>query len=229
MIGIIGAMEVEVENLRSQMENPAAETVSGMEFTRGRLRGQDIVLAKCGIGKVFAAACAQTMAIRYGVTAIVNSGVAGTLTTELHIGDVAVSDACVQHDMDTTAIGDPAGLISGINIVEIPADKELAEGLEAACRRTGARVRRGLIASGDQFVAGEKRLRIIELFSPAAVEMESGAIAQVAYINGIRFAALRVISDEADGSASVDYPTFVKKAAATSSAIVLSWLENFKG
>lgn len=224
MIGIIGAMEVEVERLREQMEDPVKETVSGMEFVRGKLRGQNVVLAKSGIGKVFAAICAQTMAIRYGVTTLVNSGVAGTMTPELHIGDVAISTACVQHDMDTSALGDPVGLISGINIVELPCDASLADGLEAAAKKAGVNCRRGLIASGDQFVAGERRNAILERFSPVAVEMESGAIAQVAYVNGCRFVALRVISDEADGSAQIDYPTFVKKAAATSSGLVLDWL-----
>ena len=229
MIGIIGAMEIEVEQLRSQMKNLSKETVSGIEFSRGELCGKEVVLARCGIGKVFAAICAQTMVIRYGVTTLVNSGVAGTLTPELHIGDVAISSGCVQHDMDTSAIGDPVGLISGINLIELPADKALADGLEAAAEKAGVNCRRGIIASGDQFVAGERRLAIIERFSPVAVEMESGAIAQAAYVNGCRFAALRVISDEADGSATVDYPVFVKKAAAISSKLMLDWLSSFEG
>ena len=112
--GIIGAMDIEVTILRSMMKNARTETVSGIDFIIGSLEGRRVVLARSGVGKVFAALCAQTMILKFGVTEIVNSGVAGTLTPELHIGDVAISTACVQHDMDTSAVGDPVGLISGI-------------------------------------------------------------------------------------------------------------------
>ena len=80
MIGIIGAMEVEVALLKAKMENPVTERVSGIDFVRGTLMGQDVVLAQCGVGKVFAAVCAQTMIVKFGATIIVNSGVSGKLT-----------------------------------------------------------------------------------------------------------------------------------------------------
>ncbi|MGN1209975.1 MAG: 5'-methylthioadenosine/adenosylhomocysteine nucleosidase [Duodenibacillus sp.] len=225
MIGIIGAMEVEDAHLRGQMQDARVENVSGIDFYCGRLYGRDVVLAKCGIGKVFAALCAQTMILKFGVRCIVNSGVAGTLTEELHIGDVAVATACVQHDMDTSPLGDPFGLLSGINVVELSADTTMVEQLDRVCREAGVNHRLGPVATGDQFVhTMERRRWIAETFRAVAVEMEAGAIAHVCYVNRVPFAVIRVISDEASGEAHVDYASFVQKAAATSSDITLRWL-----
>lgn len=223
--GIIGAMDVEVAILRSMMKNARTETVSGIDFIIGSLEGRRVVLARSGVGKVFAALCAQTMILKFGVTKIVNSGVAGTLTPELHIGDVAISTACVQHDMDTTAVGDPVGLISGINMIELPADTKIADELDRVCAAANVNHRLGVIASGDQFVhTTERREWIVSTFKASAVEMEAAAIAQVCFVNKIPFAAIRVISDEASGDVKIDYMTFVKAAAATSSDIALRWL-----
>ena len=225
MIGIIGAMDIEVAILRDKMVNPTVETISGVDFTRGKLEGRDVVLARSGVGKVFAAICAQTMILKYGVKAIINSGVAGTLTGELHIGDVAISTACVQHDMDTSPVGDPVGLLSGINVVELPADTTLVGELDKVCADAGVNHRLGVIATGDQFVAThERRDWIRDQFKAIAVEMEAGSIAHVCYVNKVPFASIRVISDEASGDVHIDYMTFVKKAAATSSDITLRWL-----
>ena len=223
--GIIGAMDVEVAILRSMMKNARTETVSGIDFIIGSLEGRRVVLARSGVGKVFAALCAQTMILKFGVPEIVNSGVAGTLTPELHIGDVAISTACVQHDMDTTAVGDPVGLISGINMIELPADTKIADELDRVCAAANVNHRLGVIASGDQFVhTTERREWIVSTFKASAVEMEAAAIAQVCFVNKIPFAAIRVISDEASGDVKIDYMTFVKAAAATSSDIALRWL-----
>lgn len=225
MIGIIGALDIEVAILRDKMVNPTVETISGVDFIRGKLEGRDVVLARSGVGKVFAAICAQTMILKYGVKAIINSGVAGTLTGELHIGDVAISTACVQHDMDTSPVGDPVGLLSGINVVELPADTTLVGELDKVCADAGVNHRLGVIATGDQFVAThERRDWIRDQFKAIAVEMEAGSIAHVCYVNKVPFASIRVISDEASGDVHIDYMTFVKKAAATSSDITLRWL-----
>ena len=225
MIGIIGAMDIEVAILRDKMVNPTVETISGVDFIRGKLEGRDVVLARSGVGKVFAAICAQTMILKYGVKAIINSGVAGTLTGELHIGDVAISTACVQHDMDTSPVGDPVGLLSGINVVELPADTTLVGELDKVCADAGVNHRLGVIVTGDQFVAThERRDWIRDQFKAIAVEMEAGSIAHVCYVNKVPFASIRVISDEASGDVHIDYMIFVKKAAATSSDITLRWL-----
>lgn len=187
MIGLIAAMDVEMESLRSHMENPVSETISGICFVSGTLEGRPVVTAVCGIGKVFAALCAQTMILRYSPEAIINTGVAGTLTDALSIGAVAVSSAVVQHDMDTSALGDPVGMISGINKVELPADDRLCGPAEAACAKVlGIRTQTGVIASGDQFIAEDARKEAIACtFHAIACEMEGAAIGQVCWVNRV--------------------------------------------
>ena len=119
MIGIIGAMGVEVLALAELLENKKCEKISGIEYMSGTIYGKDVVLAVCGIGKVFAAICAQTMILKYNPDVIINTGVAGTLSDELSIGDIAIADSVVQHDMDTSPLGDPVGMLSDINIIKI--------------------------------------------------------------------------------------------------------------
>ena len=134
MVGIIGAMHIEVETIKALMENKTVEKISGVEYVKGTLHGKEIVAAVCGIGKVAAAMCTQTMILKYSPDCIINTGVGGSLSTKLAIGDIAVAESLVQHDMDTSPLGDPIGLISGINIVNIPADESvinlLSEGIE---------------------------------------------------------------------------------------------------
>lgn len=221
MIGIIAAMDVEMKSLRSYMENTETEVISGIRFVRGTLEGKDVVTAVCGIGKVFAALCAQTMILHYQPQAIINTGVAGTLTDALTIGSIAVSSAVVQHDMDTSPLGDPIGLISGINKVELPADRLLSGQLSACAKVMGAKTATGVIASGDQFVASaERKAFIAEHFKAIACEMEGAAVGQVCYVNKVPFCVLRAISDSADGSSHMDYPTFVQMAAEQSVALM---------
>lgn len=221
MIGIIGAMSVEVEALKAEMTDKTTETVSGIEFVRGKLCGRDAVVAQCGIGKVFAALCAQTMILRYDTDTVINTGVAGTLSGELGIGDIAVSTACIQHDMDTSPLGDPVGLISGINVVEMPADAALCDAVCQVADELGINTRRGIIASGDCFVSStEKKKYIVDNFGAISCEMEGGSIAQVCYVNGVSYVVIRSISDSADGSAHMDYGEFVKLAADRSTRVV---------
>ena len=221
MTGIIGAMSVEVEALKSKIINPKRECFSGIEFVSGILCGAEVVVAQCGIGKVFAAVCAQTMIIKYGVKRIINTGVAGTLCDKVGILDFAVSSAVVQHDMDTTAIGDAPGLISGINIVEIPASAELCERVIALGRAQGNRCEGGIIASGDQFINNAERKAFIrDTFGAIACEMEGAAIGHTCYLSGVDFVVIRCISDNASGEAEMEYPEMVKLAAVRSQALV---------
>lgn len=221
MIGIIGAMSVEVEALKEKIENARSEKISGTEFVSGTLCGRAVVVAQCGIGKVFAAICAQTMILRYGVKAIINTGVAGTLTPELGILDLAVSTAVVQHDMDTTAIGDAPGLISGINTVRIPASKALCETVIRLGRAQGNSCVGGVIASGDQFInSTERKTYIRDTFGAIACEMEGAAIGHVCYVSGVDFVIIRCISDNASGEAEMEYPEMVSRAAIKSQALV---------
>ena len=184
MIGIIGAMQTEVELLIGKLEGAKKETVSGIDFFSGILNDREVVIAKCGIGKVFAAICAQTMILRFGVSLIINTGVGGAISDELEIGDIAVSTAVVQHDMDTSAIGDPVGLISGINVIEIPADKKIADTVMAAADVIGYRCLSGIVASGDRFIAGkENKKKIADTFSALVVIGIVGKVVLQALLN----------------------------------------------
>lgn len=223
LIGIIGAMEIEVEGLRAQMTDAREETVSGIRFTKGRLAGCPVVTAKCGVGKVAAALCAEAMILHFGVDALLNTGVAGGLAEGLTVGDAVLADFVVQHDMDTSALGDPVGLISGLDLVKIPADKALLDTLTAAAKATGLNALVGTVASGDLFVADPAdKARIVAQFGAAACEMEGAAIGQVAYTNGVPFAVLRVISDGGDG---MEFSQFVGLAAARSTKVTRAFVE----
>ena len=225
MIGIIAAMNVEMESLRSHIEHPVTETVGGVTYVSGRLEGQEVVTAVCGVGKVFAALCAQAMILRYRPECIINTGVAGTLTDRLSVGDIAVSTGVVQHDMDTSPIGDPLGLISGINKVVLPADEALAKKLTACASALGIKTLPGIVASGDQFVASAARKAfIVGQFDAIACEMEGAAVGQACYVNGVPFCVLRAISDSADGSSHMDYPAFTRLAAEQSVRLLLAFL-----
>ena len=225
LTGIICAMQLEMDGLRAQMTDTVSGTVSGIEFVRGTLCGAPVVTAVCGVGKVFAALCAQTMILRYAPARLINTGVAGSLSPALTIGNIAIARDVVQHDMDTSPLGDPVGLLSGINIVHIPADPALGEALEASAAACGLTVRRGTIATGDQFISsGEQKSRIRDSFDAIACEMEGGAIGHVCFVNGIPFAVLRAISDGGDEEASMDYPTFARMAAENSVRVLTDYL-----
>jgi adenosylhomocysteine nucleosidase len=226
MIGIIGAMSAEVEALKAKIENTKTERISGAEFVSGRLSGKDVVVAQCGIGKVFAAICAQTMILRYGATTLINTGVAGTLSDKIGILDFAISSGVVQHDMDTTAIGDAPGLISGINIVEIPAASSLCDVAVSTAIEQGNRAIAGIVASGDQFINNASRKTFIrDTFGAVCCEMEGAAIGQVCYVNGVDFVIIRCISGNASGEAEMEYPEMVKIAAVKSQQLVEAILE----
>ncbi len=225
-LGIIAAMDKEAIPLIEQMTNTTAETVSGITFTGGNLRGHSVVVAVCGIGKVFAAMCAQTMILRFAPACVINTGVAGSLSTKLKIGDLAIADKVVQHDMDTSALGDPKGLISGINEVYLPADKAMGDRLVSCAADIGANALRGVIASGDRFVSDNAyKAFITETFDGIACEMEGAAIGQVCFVNNVPFAIVRAISDDASGEAQMDYPQFAALAAKQSVALLCRMAE----
>lgn len=224
-VGIIAAMQVEADGIKARLENASVETVSGIDFVSGSIGEKNVVVAKCGVGKVFAALCAEAMILKYSPDCIINTGVAGALNEKLHILDSVVADSVVQHDMDTSAIGDPVGMISGINVTYIPADSRVAAVLADSAQTAGANVIRGTVASGDQFVAdNEKKEKIRSLFGADACEMEGAAIGHVCYVNNVPFGVVRAISDGGDDDASMDFPTFAAKAAEISSAAVLEFL-----
>ncbi len=225
-LGIIAAMEIEAKPLIETMTDTVCETVSGITFTKGTLRGHAAVVAVCGIGKVFAALCAQTMILTYAPQRVINTGVAGSLTARLKIGDLAVAEKVVQHDMDTSPLGDPVGMISGINEVHLPADAGTVALLTAAAKDIGVHTLPGVIASGDQFVSdATKKAWIADTFGAISCEMEGAAIGQVCYVNKVPFAVVRAISDDASGEAQMDYPQFAQMAAKNSVALITRMAE----
>jgi len=228
MIGIIGAMTVEVERLQSLMTEKKVDNISGMSFYSGKINGKEVVVTGCGIGKVFAAICAQTMILRYNIDCLINTGVAGSLSDELDIFDTVVSSGVVQHDMDTSPIGDPVGLISGINKIEIEADARLIALADKAAEKLNIKYMNGVVASGDQFIATDaQRKRIFEHFSPLCCEMEGAAIGHVAYVNNVPFVVIRAISDGASKDSSMDFPTFCARAAENSASITLELIKDY--
>jgi len=225
-IGIIGAMDVEVAGLIEFMENIKKETISSTVYYEGTLQGKNVVVAKCGVGKVHAAVCAQTMILKYKPDVIINTGVAGSLNSKLDIADLVISDSVVQHDMDTSGIGDPIGLISGVNLINIPCPKDLVEQIEKSAKTIeDTNVIVGTIASGDQFICNQdKRDYIVKHFDALCAEMEGAAIGHVCYLNNVDFCIIRAISDKADGSAHMDFPTFAKIAAKKSTQLINTFL-----
>ena len=222
-IGIIGAMEPEVEAIIATLEEKKSETVSRITFYTGKIGEKTVAVAKCGIGKVFAALCAEIMILKYNPDLLVNTGVGGALASGITTGDIVIASDLCQHDMDTSAIGDPKGLVSGINMIFFEADKRANEILLTSAKSLGLNARLGRIASGDKFIASkEDKTRIMTDFSADACEMEGCAIAQTAFVNGTPFAVVRAISDSADGEATMDYPTFLPLAASNSTNLTLA-------
>lgn len=226
MIGIIGAMKIEVEGFNAEMQNPVCETFSGITYTRGTLCGKEVVTAVCGVGKVFAAVCAQTMALKYSPSLIINTGVGGSLSPELSVGDVAVASSVVQHDMDTTALGDEKGLLSGINMVNLPCDVNAVQAMKNSLSSLGIHCISGVIASGDQFISSnDAKKRIVSEFNAVVCEMEGASIGHVCYINKTPFIVVRAVSDSADGGAVEDFPKFAKESSEKSIKAVKKFLE----
>jgi len=227
-IGIIGALEDEVSEIISRLDNKTTEKVGSIEFNLGEIFGKRIVIARCGVGKVFAAICAEAMIIKYAPSLIVNSGVGGALDRALRPCDIVFADKLVQHDMDTSPLGDPVGLISGINRVYFETDQRAGEILAKAASELGVNYLVGTVATGDKFIsAKEDKDRITSLFGASACEMEGGAIAHTAFVNGTPFMVVRAISDSADGDACMDYPTFLPIATKTSTALTLALIEKY--
>ena len=215
-LGIIGAMEVEIATLRENLQNMTLTTRAGMEFASGELEGLPVVVVQCGVGKVNAGLCVQILCDCFGVTHVVNTGVAGSLSAKLDIGDLVVSQDAMYHDFDCSIFGDRyvKGQVPGMPVT-FPADETLmAYAFSASEKVNLGHTTIGRIASGDQFVSekGQKE-NIISVTKAICTEMEGTAIAHAAYRNQTPFVILRAISDKADDSSEMDYPTFEAIAA----------------
>lgn len=221
--GIIGAMELEVETLKSKMAVSQIVKKAGMDFFEGSLNGARVVIVRSGVGKVNAALCVQILADLFEVTHIINTGVAGSLNAKLDIGDILVSRDAIHHDVDATIFGYKPGEVPQLGIREFPADERLMQLAKTTCERVNPDCHAviGRVVSGDQFISSKEiKKKLSADFQGDCAEMEGTAIAHGAYLNQIPFVIIRAISDKADDSAEMDYPTFEKAAALHSAALV---------
>ena len=227
-IGIIGAMDVEVTSLEDASDITKTTKIAEMEFCEGTLGGKDVVIVKCGMGKVNAGICAHTLINDFDCTRIINTGVAGSLDNQINIGDIVVSTDAVQHDFDVEAIGFQKGEIPYTGLYAFPADDDLRAAAVAAVKESAPDINvfEGRVCSGDQFITTkEQKEKIINNFGGMCCEMEGAAIAQVCYLNSTPYVVIRAISDKPDETEIVDYKEFEAKAAARCAAIVRYMVE----
>lgn len=228
MLGIIGAMDEEVAKLKESMTDVKVMTKADMDFYEGKLNNHPVVVVRSGIGKVNAAMCTQILADVYEVDAIVNTGIAGSLDAKIDIGDIVLATDTLEHDMDAVAFGYPLGQIPRMDVLSFEADAKLRTLAQKACEEAGLSVKifEGRVVSGDEFVSDkDKKEWLIENFAGLCTEMEGAAIGHAAYLNHIPYLVIRAISDKADDSASVDYPTFEARAIENSVKLMLKLCE----
>lgn len=228
MIGIIGAMDQEVKALKEAMEVKEVRERASMTFVIGTLSGKDVTVVRSGVGKVNAACCAQILASEIGVDKLINTGIAGSLDARIDIGDMVISTDALYHDMNAVDFGYPVGWIPGMDVLSFPADEEMIRLAVQACEQANPEISTftGRIVTGDQFVAADDvKKKIVDTFGGLCTEMEGAAIAHAAYLNHIPYVIVRAISDKADGSATMDYPTFELKAIEHSVRLVKKFVE----
>ena len=222
-IGIIGAMPDEVELLKAAMRIEEVRKIADMEFCRGDLDGRKAVVVQCGIGKVNAGICAQILISLFGVSCVINTGVAGSLDNAIEIGDIVVSTDAVQHDYDVSPIGFHIGEIPYTGLYAFQADEKLRAMAVSAAAECAPDIRafEGRVCSGDQFIASSgQKAKILSDFGGMCCEMEGAAIAQVCYLNHVPFVIIRAISDKADDSEEMAYEEFEQASAKRCGGIV---------
>ncbi|KIR02594.1 5'-methylthioadenosine nucleosidase / S-adenosylhomocysteine nucleosidase [Lachnospiraceae bacterium TWA4] len=231
MLGIIGAMDEEVARLKEVMSDVNVTKKAGMMFYQGKLSDKDVVVVRSGIGKVNAGMCAQILVDLFNVDALINTGIAGSLHADINIGDIVLSTDALQHDMDATGFGYALGEIPRMETSTFKADETLIEVAKTACKKVNPDISvfTGRVVSGDQFISDKaKKHWLTENFNGYCTEMEGAAIAQAAYLNNVPFLIVRAISDKADDSATMDYPTFEAKAIEHSVNLMLEMAKNYK-
>lgn len=226
MLGIIGAMDVEVQKIKNAVEKPMLSRYAGCEFVCGFINSVTVCVAQCNPGKVNAALCAQAMIDKFDVDKIINIGVACSLSPDVKIKNIVVASDVCEYDIDITALGEPRGFINGLNVIKIETDAEISERLSQIAINCGEKIHRGTITSGDTFIAStDLKAMLSTTFGAICGEMEGAAIGHVCCANEIPFAVLRSVSDGGDENSQIDYPTFKKIAAEKSTAIILKFIE----
>lgn len=214
-IAVISALQEEIDGLKQRLLDRTTHTIAGIDVYRGFLEGRPVTAAVCGVGKVNAALCTQLLIDHYAPAAVINPGVAGGIDPRVEIGDMVVSSAACYHDFDTTALGNPPGVIYGMQTSCFPAERslQLLAGWHARNAVGAARTHVGLVVSGDQFVADTtQRQRIWETFGASCTEMEGAAVAHVCWRNNTPFVIIRAVSDRADSSATESFDDFLTRA-----------------
>lgn len=226
VLGIIGAMSEELEILLKDMSLEDVQVKANMKFHKGKLWGKDVVAVVCGIGKVNAAICTQILASEYNVSAVINVGVAGGIGKDIYPGDVVIATNLVEHDMDTTAFGDPHGQVPRMDTFDFKCDPSLIELANNACEKVGGfNTFTGRIVSGDVFVADVEKIKWLEKeFNALSCEMEGASIAHVCYLNNIPVVVIRSISDNANNGAHMDFEKFTPIAVKNSTSILKEML-----
>ncbi len=230
-LGIIGAMELEVSELKEKMEDKTVTEKAGMKFVSGLLNGTEVVVVMCSVGKVNAAICTQLLIDLFEVDAIVNTGIAGSLNAQIDIGDIVLSTDAVQHDMEVGYFGYAPGIVPGLDVSYFPADEKLRNLAKVLCSKVNPDIKvfEGRVVTGDQFISDSKKKEwLIKTFNGSCTEMEGAAIAQTAHRNKIPFLIIRAISDKADDSASMDYREFETAAARHSANLVMALAEELQ-
>ena len=224
-IGIIVAMDVELDTIRKSMVNPVYTEISHMHFYEGMIHGMDVVAACSGIGKVCAAACTQTMILRFQVDEILCGGIAGTLSNLPH-GSIAIADELVQHDFDLACFGYPHGYLPSLKTKSFPTDEIIKNRMIQAAQGLNLTYEVGMIASGDQFIDSlALKQRILNRFPAIACEMEGAAIAQICFMNHLPFCVIRCISDSSDESAGDHSEINEEMASHSSAALILAYIK----
>lgn len=228
-IGIIGAMDEEVDILVNLMEVNEVIEKASLKFYKGKLENKDVVVVRCGIGKVNSALCTQILISEFNVEAVVNTGVAGALNSELDVFDIVISTDAIEYDFDTTVFGHKKGEIPRMETSTFIADERLIDfAYNSSINEVkNHKVLKGRVITGDRFISSkELKDELVKEFDAYCGEMEGASIAHVCYLNKTPFVIIRAMSDKADGSADVVYDEFVKDAAHNSKDIVLNMLKS---
>jgi adenosylhomocysteine nucleosidase len=225
VIGIIGAMDVEIEQLLLHMLHTTRQEIDGQTYIAGELERMPVVVTKSGVGKVNATIAAMTLIRQYSVKAILFIGVAGALHPDLEIGDMIISNCCQEHDIDASILGFSRGTVPFQAVSEYPADDKLVQQALAAAvelqRSEQITIRAGKVLSGDQFISDKEVVSYLHNeLGGDCVEMEGAAVAHTCYVTNTPYVVIRSMSDRADHQAPVDFDTFTELAAVRACRLV---------
>lgn len=227
-IGIIVAMEEELESILDIMDNIEEKEIYGLTFKTGQIEKNKIIVVKCGVGKVNAARVTQILIDTFNVKCVINVGAAGALNPFLNIGDIVIGEKLIQHDFDITAFDHDKGYITGVGDY-IYSDIELIEKFKKAAnnlKEKDYKIKTGIIATGDIFCTDiEMKNKIYSKFDADCVEMEGAAIAQVCYLDNIPFIVIRSISDSPNGNNEIDFDKFVELVSKRCANILREFLK----